>query len=102
MAKPKLGRLLIVDDEVELMNALCETLADQDYETLGVTDPQAGLKALSEQDFDLLLTDLMMPGGMDGIGLLRKALEIDPTMLGIVMTGQGTIQTAVESMKIGA
>jgi DNA-binding NtrC family response regulator len=69
---------------------------------VGVTDPRAGLKALSEQEFDLLLSDLMMPGGMDGIQLLKKALEIDPTLVGIIMTGQGTIQTAVEAMKVGA
>ena len=50
---------------------------------------------------DLLLSDLMMPG-MDGIQLLRKALEIDPNLVGIIMTGQGTVQTAVEAMKLGA
>ena len=60
-----------------------------------------GSKALAKQDFDLLLTDLMMPG-MDGIELLRKALESDPNLVGIVMTGQGTIPTAVEAMKLGA
>src|SRR6186713_360151 len=43
----------------------------------------------------------MMPG-MDGITLLQQALEIDPPLVGIIMTGQGTIQTAVEAMKIGA
>jgi DNA-binding NtrC family response regulator len=101
MAKPKLGRLLIVDDEVELMHALCETLAEQDYETVGATYPAAGLEALAGQEFDLLLTDLMMPG-MDGIQLLRKALEIDPNLVGIIMTGQGTVQTAVQAMKVGA
>jgi DNA-binding NtrC family response regulator len=101
MADTKLGRLLIVDDEVELMNALCETLADQGYKTVGHTNPKAALKALAEQDFDLLLTDLMMPG-MDGIQLLREALASDPTLVGIIMTGQGTIQTAVQAMKIGA
>ncbi len=101
MNKAKLGRLLIVDDEVELMNALCETLADQNYETVGANTPREGLKLLAEQEFDLLLSDLMMPG-MDGIQLLRKALEIDPNLVGIIMTGQGTIQSAVEAMKIGA
>ena len=60
-----------------------------------------GLKALAKQDFDLLLCDLMMPG-MDGIQLLRKALDIDPNLVGIIMTGQGTISSAVEAMKVGA
>jgi DNA-binding NtrC family response regulator len=102
MAKTTLGRVLVVDDEAELMSALCETLADQGYETVGETDPKAGLKALSEKEFDLLLSDLMMPGGMDGIQLLRQALALDPNLVGIIMTGQGTIQTAVEAMKVGA
>jgi DNA-binding NtrC family response regulator len=101
MANETAGRLLIVDDEVELMNALRETLAGQGYETAGVTSAAEGLRLLPEGDFDLLLSDLMMPG-MNGIELLRKALEIDPNLIGIIMTGQGTIQTAVEAMKTGA
>jgi len=101
MADPKRIRVLIVDDEVELKNALCETLADEGFETTGVTSGVEGLKALATKDFDILLSDMMMPG-MDGIQLLRKALEIDPNLVGIIMTGQGTIPTAVEAMKVGA
>src|SRR5579871_4043759 len=101
MPETKRGRLLIVDDEVELKNALCETLADSGYATTGASGGAEGLKALAKDDFDLMLTDLMMPG-MDGIQLLRKALEIDPSLVGIIMTGQGTIPTAVEAMKVGA
>ena len=86
-AKRKRGRLLIVDDEVELKNALCETLADEGYETVGATSGAEGLRTLDKQDVDLLLCDLMMPG-MDGIQVLRKALEIDPTLVGIVMRGK--------------
>ena len=77
MAETKRGRLLIVDDETELKSALCETLADEGYETVGASNGAEGLKALERQDFDLLLSDLMMPG-MNGIELLRKALQIDP------------------------
>ena len=101
MAEAKLGRLLIVDDEVELANALCETLAEQGYKTVETNHAAAALKELAQQDFDLMLSDLMMPG-MDGIQLLRKALEIDPNLVGIIMTGQGTITSAVEAMKVGA
>ena len=101
MAETKRGRLLIVDDEVELNSALCETLADEGYETVGASNGAEGLKALEKQDFDLLLSDLMMPG-MDGIQLLRKAREADPNLVGIIMTGQGTIASAIEAMKVGA
>src|SRR5262249_46518314 len=101
MPKTKLGRVLIVDDETELKAALCETLADEGYETAGAGNAGEGLKALEKQDYDLLLSDLMMPG-MDGIQMLRKALEIDPQLVGIIMTGQGTIPSAVEAMKVGA
>lgn len=97
----KIGRLLIVDDEAELMAAVCETLAAQGYETAGFSSGVDALEALREQDFDVLLTDLMMPE-MDGITLIRAGLEIDPNLVGIIMTGQGTVPTAVEAMKIGA
>src|SRR6516225_6020575 len=101
MAETRQGRLLIVDDEIELKNALCETLADEGYETVGAAGGTEALQALEQHDFDLLLSDLMMPG-MDGIQLLRRASEIDPTLVGIIMTGQGTIPSAVEAMKVGA
>ena len=96
----KLGRILIVDDEIELMRALCDSLGSQ-YDATGVSAPDAALEALQNGEFDLMLSDLMMPE-MDGIQLLRKALEIDPNLVGIIMTGQGTISTAVEAMKVGA
>ncbi len=98
---PPLGRLLIVDDEVELMLALRETLANQGYETQGLTSGAEALELLQAGNFDVLLADLMMPI-MDGITLLRKSLEIDPQLMGIIMTGQGTVPTAVEAMQVGA
>lgn len=98
---PPLGRLLVTDDEVELTTVLCEVLTAQGYEVKGVTSGQETLAALQEQDFDLLLTDLRMPD-TDGVALLRAGLRIDPHLVGILMTGQGTVQTAVEAMRSGA
>jgi len=94
-------KLLVVDDEVRQMTALCNTLRDQGYETTGFSAGQPALEALRSTKFDLLLTDLMMPE-MDGITFLRAALALDPTLVGVVMTGHGTIETAVEAMKSGA
>jgi DNA-binding NtrC family response regulator len=100
-APDRTGRLLVVDDEVELMTALCDSLREEGFEAAGFADPAAALAALRGGEFDLLLSDLMMPG-TDGIQLLRQALEIDPALVGIIMTGQGSIPTAVEAMKVGA
>jgi len=96
-----LARLLIVDDEAAQMNALCETLADAGYATIGFTSATKALALLREESFDLVLTDLLMPD-IDGITLLREAQAIDPDLLGIVMTGHAAIDTAIEAMKAGA
>jgi DNA-binding NtrC family response regulator len=100
-ATPPRGKLLVVDDEVELMRALCDSLAEVGFETHGLSDPARAPDALRAGEFDLLVSDLMMPG-TDGIQLLRQALAIDPQLVGVIMTGQGTIQTAVDAMKAGA
>ena len=94
-------RILIVDDEAQLMHALCKTLKDRGYDTTGFSSAQAALEALRNSHFDLLLSDLMMPE-MDGITLLQSALDIDADLAGIIMTGEGAITTAVEAMRSGA
>ena len=94
-------RLLVVDDEEPHMRALCATLAAEGFEASGFTSPQEALGALASERFELLLTDLQMPG-MDGISLLASAREIDADLIGIVMTGHGTIDTAVKAMQAGA
>ncbi len=101
MNAPARARLLIVDDEVAIMTALCNTLEMENYATTGFASAQEALKRLAAESFDLLLTDLMMPE-MDGIELLRTAQQINPDIAGIVMTGHGTIDTAVKALQSGA
>jgi two-component system sensor histidine kinase/response regulator len=101
MADISSARILVVDDEVRQMTALCDTLRDQGYDVTGFSSSTAGLEALQGSKFDLLLTDLMMPE-IDGISLLRAAHEVDRDLVGVLMTGHGTIDTAVEAMKAGA
>jgi signal transduction histidine kinase len=94
--------LLVVDDEAPHLRALCDTLGAQGFAVTGFTSPLAALESLREgREFALLLTDLMMPG-MDGIALLHAAREIDPRIVGVMMTGHGTVSTAVSAMKEGA
>jgi PAS domain S-box-containing protein len=101
MTNSYLGKVLIVDDEVELKNVLVEALTAHGYEAVGFTSGEKALAVLREQPYDVLLTDLMMPG-IDGITLVRESMQIDPNLVCIMMTGQGTIQTAVAAMKVGA
>jgi PAS domain S-box-containing protein len=96
-----LGKIIVVDDEPELKSILVQALSAQGFEVLGCSSGQQALAELRQKEFDVLLTDLMMPE-MDGIALLEAALTVDPHLIGIMMTGQGTIQTAVDAMKIGA
>jgi two-component system, sensor histidine kinase and response regulator len=96
-----LGRLLIVDDESAQMHALCETLGAEGYVTRGFISPAAALAALRPGEFDLLITDLMMPE-MDGIALIAAVRDIDMELGAIVMTGHGTIDSAVQAMQVGA
>jgi two-component system, sensor histidine kinase and response regulator len=95
------SRLLIVDDEASQLRALCDTLGLEGYRTEGFASPQAALAALRPGEFDLLLTDLQMPE-IDGIALIDAARKIDPDLGAIVMTGHGTIDTAVLAMRNGA
>ena len=101
MTAPAPFRLLVVDDEPLLLRSLCETLRDEGHETSGSTRGRAALDILRAGGVDLLLADLAMPE-MDGIALLREALRIDPGLVVIIMTGEGTIGSAVEAMRSGA
>jgi PAS domain S-box-containing protein len=101
MSTVPIGRILVVDDEAELLAVLSEKLGHHGYIVVGCPRARDALRALQEQSFDVLLTDLMMPE-MDGVALLRAALAIDPHLAGIIMTGQATVQTAVEALKVGA
>ncbi len=94
-------RLLVVDDEDAQMRALCHTLEATGYVTTGYHSPVAALAAFRAGEHDLLLTDLTMPE-MDGIALIAAAKKIDPGIGAIIMTGNGTIDTAVQSMQVGA
>jgi signal transduction histidine kinase/CheY-like chemotaxis protein len=100
MAEPKV-RLLIVDDEVAQLRALCDTLEFQGYATAGYVSAQRALTALEQEEFDVVLTDLKMPE-MDGVALLAAAQRIDPDVVGIIMTGHGTVDTAVDAMRAGS
>jgi FixJ family two-component response regulator/tRNA A-37 threonylcarbamoyl transferase component Bud32 len=95
------ARIVVAEDDPAILALLCDTLEAHNFQITRCPCGEDALQALSCGRYDVLLTDLSMPG-MDGIQLLRTALDLDPDLIGIVMTGQGTIPTAVEAMKLGA
>ena len=95
------GKVLIVDDEIDTVNTLQAYLSEKGFKTLGCTSGKGAIDTVKKCDFDILLIDLMMPE-MNGIEVLKSALEIDPHLIGIIITGKGTIESAVDAMKSGA
>ncbi len=101
MSEQETKKILIVDDEIEMRIALEATLKREGYETVTAENGQVGLDRLGKEPFDLVLTDMRMPemGGMD---LLRSLKKHYPNVQVVMMTAYGTIDSAVESMKVGA
>src|SRR5690606_38670959 len=97
-----MAHILIVDDEAGIREFLADALEADGHETTTAEDGYAALKLLNERAFDLMITDLRMPGAVDGMDLVRKARSEQPEMEVIVLTAYGTVDTAVEAMKLGA
>lgn len=92
---------MIVDDEETIRLSLKEALSEEGHEVIDARNSDEAFKKIEDILPDLILVDLRMPG-MNGMTLLEKVKAKDPTMLVIVMTGYGTIDSAVEAMKLGA
>lgn len=97
----KNGKVLIVDDEIDIVSTLQTYLSQNGYKTLGCTSAKGAVEAMKKYYFDLLLIDLQLPDS-SGIDVLKTALQIDPYSIGIIITGKGTIESAVDAMQAGA
>jgi len=101
MTEARKQRILIVDDQSAHTVALCDVLRQYQFDAEGCGSAESALDVLRTESFDLMLSDLNMPG-MDGIGLVKAALQHDPDLACIIMTGEGSIATAVRAMQGGA
>lgn len=95
------ARIFVVDDDRIILDSLCEFLRMEGYEIDGATDADTALRALSRKPFNVVITDVNMPGS-DGFELLRVVKQRCPEVVVIIITGYGTIESAVEAIKMGA
>ncbi len=94
-------KILIVDDEAGMQRLLSRVLLREGYETTPVGSAKEALELISVDSFDLILTDIQMPE-KNGLELLREIKEFDPSLLIMVMTAYGTVESAVEALRNGA
>jgi DNA-binding NtrC family response regulator len=94
-------RILIVDDEAQNRDYLSDILARENYEIDVAVDGREAIQKISQDIYHVILTDLMMPE-VDGLGVIRHLVENKLSPICILYTGYGSIQTAVEAMRLGA
>ncbi|MGB9698247.1 MAG: sigma-54-dependent transcriptional regulator [Thermodesulfobacteriota bacterium] len=101
MDKPETKNILLVDDHKSFRDSLAKVLNGEGYKVFAATDGEEALDILRQEHINLVLTDLKMPK-MDGVELLRVAKTLHPEVEVILITGFGTVDTAVTAMKDGA
>jgi len=93
--------ILIVEDEAKMRRLLELTLGEHGFTTHAVADAESGIKVLSTEAIDLVLSDFRLPG-MNGLEFLQQVKRMNATIPIIMMTAYGTVESAVEAMKLGA
>ncbi|ACL02143.1 Protein with response regulator receiver domain [Desulfatibacillum aliphaticivorans] len=102
MGQPEFAeRILVIDDNKDFADTLVEQLDDLGYSAQAVYDGAQGMEAYSKGEYALVITDLSMPG-LDGMDVLEGILAQDSKATILMVTGYGTIETAVQAIKLGA
>ncbi|WP_181494245.1 response regulator [Thermosulfuriphilus ammonigenes] len=94
-------RILIAEDERSIGELLVEVLEEEDREIDLVTDGDQAIETLRQRPYDILITDLKMPGA-DGVTVMKEGRKLYPDLVVIVVTGFASLETAIEALKQGA
>jgi two-component system response regulator (stage 0 sporulation protein F) len=93
--------MIVIDDEVGICDVLKKLFTHEGYEVWAETDPIKGLDLVRDKAPDVVLLDIKMPG-MDGLDVLKRIKERDEKIAVIMITGHGALDSAMESLKLGA
>lgn len=96
-----MAAILLIDDEKSIRNVLRDILLHEGYQVEEAADGEKGIQQLKEKTFDLVLCDIKMPK-MDGLEVLQQIMQLNPDLPVIMISGHGTIETAVDAVKKGA
>jgi len=96
-----MAKILVVEDEKDIRDMLSETLNLWGFESVTAENGKEALKVFGSEDVSLILTDMRMPV-MDGLTMLKKIRRIDPIVPVIVITGYPSVNSAMESLSVGA
>ena len=96
-----MARVLVVDDEAGIREFLAEALGDDDHEVTAASSGEAAWERLERESFEVVITDLKMPG-ISGLELLKRVRERQPEVEVVVLTAHGNVDSAVEAMRAGA
>src|SRR5258706_7743904 len=95
------ARVLVIDDEPIIREVLQDILAREGYLTTLVRDAETGFQALDQQEYDLIILDLMLPG-LGGFEALKEIKRRDPDGVVVMITAYGSVESAVQGMRMGA
>lgn len=97
-----MARILIVDDERDYLDAIVERLVNRSFEVVGAASGEEALSALPGGDFDVVLLDIKMHGGMDGIDTLREIKQVQSQAEVILITAHASVENCIAGMRLGA
>ena len=98
----ELFSILVVDDEEDFVETMVNRLKKRTIDAVGVLSGEEALEMMGKRDFDVVILDIKMPGGMDGIETLKEIKKIQPLTEVILLTGHASVESSIEGMKLGA